>query len=137
MSISSDHILTMLESHNSDVRQTGLLWVARHQLYDFLGDVIQLTQDRDPEVRACAVWVLDIMKHPAALLPLIAALYDEDYGVRSNAGWGLVHLGPLVVKDVAVVLRLGTHQAREMAYQVLNRLETEEARDAIKKYWLA
>jgi len=137
MSLSPEILLDMLESHDPDLRQTGMLWIARYQLDEFLGDVIQLAQDRDAEVRACAIWVLDILKNPAAMLPLISALYDEDYSVRSNAGWALVHLGPPVVKDVTVVLRLGTSHAREMAFQVLNRLETEDAREAIKKYWTA
>lgn len=130
-----DQLLALLESPAAKDRKLGLLWIAHYENHDFLGDVLKLLLDADPQVRERAAWTLDQLENPAAIPALIDALYDDEFGVRSNAGWALVHLGEQVVAQVIEVLQADYEPARQMAYQVLVRMESPSARDAIRRYW--
>jgi HEAT repeat protein len=97
--------------------------------------------DHDGDVRAMAAWALDRLGSPETVPDLIAALYDPLFGVRSNAGWALVHIAQrnvpqVVVPDVVDVMVEGDNaDARQMAYLVLRYIGCEEALEAINRYW--
>jgi hypothetical protein len=53
----------------------------------------------------------------------LAALEDSAWGVRSQAGWGLVHLGEAVREDVLRLARTSKNpDTLEMARLVLERI---------------
>lgn len=135
MKLTDDDILDKLESYDPEERYVGLLWIASYKPDGFLGDVLRLLRDPEPVIRAKAAWTLDQLNQVAAMPGLISALNDTVYNVRSAAAWALVHLGEVVVEEVIEVLRFGLKDAREMAYQILLRIHSDEARAAIKRYW--
>lgn len=51
--------------------------------------LLEKLQDSSPQARACAAWVMDMVVDHVPADPLIAALQDEDAGVRSAAAGAL------------------------------------------------
>jgi HEAT repeat protein len=131
-----------LNSPRADDRRVGAVMIGKarfHDMSDALTEI--LATDRDAEVRAMAAWSLDLLGNVEAVPALIDALYDEAFGVRSNAGWALVHLAErllpqVVLPDVIDVLKDKKHfHARQMAFLVLSHIDDDEARRAIKQHW--
>jgi hypothetical protein len=113
-----------LADQSPEARARALLHVAHTKDSSFLDDVMWLVLT-DPEavVRERAAWVLDNLRDMRAKEVLLQALRDNTWGVRSNAGWGLVHLGQGVADDVQRVAATSDNpDAREMARLVLKRL---------------
>jgi HEAT repeat protein len=82
-----------------------------------------MLQDQVDEVRNRAAFALDSFNDSKALPALIKAIHDPSWGVRSSAGWALVHLGEIVRNDVENILENSTNfDAREMAQLILDRL---------------
>lgn len=76
-----------------------------------------------PAVRAEAALLIDRACDPAALGPLLVAIGDPDFFVRSNAGWALVHLGAIARPYAeAVAANSLSDDAREMARLILERI---------------
>lgn len=131
-----DQLLARLENRDARERQIALTWVGHYKITNFLGDVLRLLQfDPEKQVRERAAWALDMMQHPASIPALLDALSDAEFQVRSSAGWALVHFGEPIVPEVVEVLKNGSMNAREMAFLVLDRIPSEAAREAIRKYW--
>jgi HEAT repeat protein len=86
--------------------------------------LLELLRD-DPHARnrEHAALALDALGDIRAKDGLLAALEDPIWGVRSQAGWGLVHLGKAVLEDVLRVARTAKNpDAVEMARLVLDRI---------------
>ena len=113
-----------LSSPDKQRRMLALLYIWINRDARYLSPVKDLlVRDPDQEVRARCAWVLDHLRDITAADALLEALSDGDWGVRSNAGWGLVHLGPEISERVTSVLREShSDEAREMAALVLQRL---------------
>ena len=82
-----------------------------------------LRDDPDERIREVAARALDALGDIRAKDGLLAALEDPVWSVRSQAGWGLVHLGNAVLEDVLrVALTVKNPDAVQMARLVLDRL---------------
>jgi hypothetical protein len=120
---SDDQISTDLASSDPQERVRALSRVAIARDLRWFDRVASLVDDTSPEVRGRAVLALDNIGDSRAKNLFIAALADPDWFVRSNAGWGLVHLGKQVELEVEEVAAKSESQAaREMARLVLERL---------------
>ncbi|NJL57422.1 HEAT repeat domain-containing protein [bacterium] len=136
-------LMHMLDSTNPRERTLALTYIGKQRLYNALEACVASLKDDDDETRAMAAWALDRMGIPAsaAVPALLDALRDPVFGVRSNAGWALVHLARrtlphVVVPDVIDVLRdSDSPDARQMAYLVLHNIGGEDAHEAIARYW--
>ena len=110
MKRSPDEILSLLESDDSRERVVALVLIGRRRFLHVVEHVeAVMLFDQDNEVRSMAAWTLDVLGVPDSVPSLIQALHDPSFGVRSNAGWALVHLAQrlmfnLVVPDVIEVL---------------------------------
>lgn len=141
MNKSVDDLHNQLRSDNPNDRKIALLLIGKMRLYELADDVIAMMEDDEAEVRGMAAWAIDLMGCPTAVPALVEAMYDPAFGVRSNAGWALVHLGKrimpqFVVPEVIEVLRDDSNaDARQMAYLVLYRIGGAQAQDAIQRYW--
>lgn len=83
----------------------------------------RLLEEASAKRRAEAAWQLDLRGDLRALGPLLVALGDSDWTVRSNAGWALVHLGGVVRLHVMEIAENSEDSgSREMAQLVLARL---------------
>ena len=139
---SEARIQKYIKSRNPDERRVAMVMIGKARYHNMLDDVIHTMQhDIDNEVRAMAAWSLDLLGNAEAVPALVDAMYDTWFGVRSNAGWALVHLAKrllpqLVLPDVIDVLQdKDNHHAREMAYLVLTNIDDEAARQAIEQHW--
>lgn len=135
-------IMRQLKSENPSERTVALVLIGKMRVHSVIHEVVSLLElDHDEEVRAMAAWTLDLLGSPEVIPVLVSAMYDKSFGVRSNAGWALVHLAhrmmpSLVVPEVIEVLKDSKHyDARQMAYLILTRIGGKEASDAIKLYW--
>lgn len=141
MKKSTDEIRNLLESRSAAERGLGLALVGKIRCYDAIGHCVMLLRDRDSDVRERAAWALDQLCSPQTVPALIEAMTDTSFGVRSNAGWALVHIAQrtipeLVVPDVIDVLSDSRNEdARQMAYLVLQYIGGDAAQAAIEQYW--
>ncbi|MEO8612169.1 MAG: HEAT repeat domain-containing protein [Chloroflexota bacterium] len=141
MAKSLNDLRVQLQSDDSHDRVLAVVTIGRERIHAAARYVEAALNDSDGEVRAMAMWSLDLLGSPATIPSLIRALYDPVFDVRSNAGWALVHLAKrifpgLVLPDVIEVLRGEDHyDARQMAYLVLSRIGGEAAEEAIQQYW--
>jgi HEAT repeat protein len=112
------------KSINKDDRLTALSEIAVHKLKNLLDVAVDaMLNDPLPEVRENAAWTVDNLNDERALPALINALYDDAFGVRSNAGWGLVHLGNIVVPYMQEIIEKDDSPgAKQMANMVLEHL---------------
>lgn len=131
-----------LKSSRPADRRIAAILIGKARLFDWIPKLIYLLrEDPDKSVREMAAYALDLLSAPTSIPSLIAALYDDAFGVRSGAGWALVHLSErftpqLVVPDVIEVLCDQDYpHAQEMAYLVLSRIPDDAAADAIQQYW--
>ncbi len=117
-------ITDRIKSDNDSDRMDALVEVAIFQLSELLEVSIDaMLNDPMPEVRERAAWAIDNLKDERALPALLKAIHDDAFGVRSAAGWGLVHLGGQVIPYMKEILRTSNHSgAREMANLVLANL---------------
>jgi hypothetical protein len=117
-------ITDKVKSSNKSDRIDALLEISIYQLSDFLEPSIDIMlNDPSSEVREWAARTIDNLKDERALPSLIKAIHDDTFGVRSAAGWGLVHLGDQVVPYMEEIRRTSDNSdAREMAILVLRYL---------------
>jgi len=141
MGKSLDDLLLQLHSSDPHDRVLAVVTIGRERMHPATRFVEAALNDADCDVRAMAMWSLDLLGSPATIPVLLRALHDPMFDVRSNAGWALVHLAKrifpgLVLPDVIEILRDDTNNdARQMAYLVLSRIGGTEAEEAIRLYW--
>jgi HEAT repeat protein len=113
-----------LRSPDAEKRLQALTLIAVRREENHIDRVIELLRtDPNPKVRECAAWALDNLCDIRAKQALLEALSDPEWGVRSNAGWALVHLGKLAVDEVRRIVEQSPNpDAREMARLVLEFL---------------
>jgi hypothetical protein len=139
-------VLQNLRHDDPDVRRTTLFLVAKDKITAAVPRTVTLMlTDVEEDVRAAAAWVLDQMNNVDNAPPLLMALYDDCFSVRSNAGWALVNMGRrkdapaarALIPAVIDILRddANPYVTREMAYRVLLRIGGKQAHDAIDRYW--
>lgn len=106
-----------LRSQNDDQRLLALSKIALHRRIEHFEEVVGLMlRDPSEKVRARAAWSLDNLNDKRASPAFIEAIHDSTWSVRSNAGWGLVHLGHAVGEEVEQVLDESHNaDAKEMA----------------------
>jgi TIR domain/HEAT repeats len=114
----------LLRSTSAGDRIRGLTQAALQTEPHHLERILELLRtDTDTRVRAHAALVLDGLGDLRAKEGLLAALEDSDWEVRSQAGWGLVHLGDAVREDVLRLARTSKNpDAVEMARLVLAKI---------------
>jgi HEAT repeat protein len=141
MEYSPDDLLQRLNNSDPDERRVALALIGRMRYHALLEHVVTaMITDFDADVRAMAAWTLDLMSSADTIPALIDAMHDASFGVRSNAGWALVHLAQrltpaMVVPDVIDVLEEDDYpEARRMAYLVLQRIDDADARRAVEDY---
>ena len=117
-------ITDRIKSNNKSDRISALIEVAIYQLSELLElSVDIMLNDPSSEVRERAAWAIDNLKDQRALPALIKAIHDDTFGVRSAAGWGLVHLGEQVIPYMKEIRQTSDNSgARQMADLVLVNL---------------
>lgn len=142
MSKSLDDVINLVINSDPAKRSLGFKYIGKHRYMDAIDFCLNALQhDEEEDVRASAAWALDQINSPDTVYDLIQALYDPCYSVRSNAGWGLVHIArrtipQLVIPEIIDILAESTDEdARQMAYLVLHHIGGDEARRAISRYW--
>lgn len=118
-------IATLLSSEDGEDRKKALTEIAIYGYPEHFERVIELMlSDPVNGVRRDAAWALDNLNDARALPALVKAIHDRSFGVRSAAGWALVHLGEELVRaDMERIHReSGNAGAREMALLVLQNL---------------
>ena len=117
-------ITDRIKSNNKSDRISALIEVAIYQLSELLKlSVDIMLNDPSSEVRERAAWAIDNLKDQRALPALIKAIHDDTFGVRSAAGWGLVHLGEQVIPYMKEIRQTSDNSgARQMADLVLVNL---------------
>lgn len=142
MQKSFEEVMLLVSSSDPSRRSLGMKYIGKQRYYEAI-HVCQLSlhEAEEDEVRASAAWALDEFGSPDTIPDLINALYDPNFGVRSNAGSALIHMArriipALVIADVVDVLRDESNPAaRHMAFLVLHHIGSSEAQAAIKQYW--
>jgi len=140
MNKSPEELITMLEETNELKRALALKFIGKYRYLNLIDHCVESLEDPSAEVREFAAWALDQLGSPQTVPALLNALYDPVFGVRSNAGWALVHIARrtipnIVVPDVIDVLQDTDENAQQMAYLVLHHIGGETARAAIRHYW--
>ncbi len=142
MSKSLDDLVIQFQSDDPQDRLLAVVTIGRERLYSGIPYVEAALNDPNGEVRAMAMWSLDLLGSPATIPVLLRALHDSSFDVRSNAGWALVHIARriiplLVLPNLIDILRDDdeNENARQMAYLVLSRIGGEKAEAAIHQYW--
>lgn len=117
-------ISKLLASSNADDRLSALSKIAIFRLKDFLDVTVDIMlNDVSSNIRERAAWALDNLKDERALSAFVTAIHDEKFGVRSTAGWGLVHLGDIVIPYMQEIIEKDENlDARQMASLVLDNL---------------
>lgn len=117
-------IRQLLASEKGEDRLSGLSQVAVFRIQALLETTLNIMlKDRSALVRERAAWAIDNLNDERALSAFIMALRDENFGVRSAAGWGLVHLGEIVKPHMQEIIEKDENpNAKQMARFVLSNL---------------
>lgn len=119
-----DDVEALLQSMNAPERLRGLVKATRARDSRHMARLLEILQtDGVPKLREQAAMALDELRDLRAKDGLLAALQDSAWDVRSQAGWGLVHLGDAVRGDVLRIAATSkSPEVLEMARLVLERL---------------
>ncbi|WP_375768529.1 TIR domain-containing protein [Archangium gephyra] len=119
-----EDVEALLQSTEAPNRLRGLMKATRAKDPRHLARLLEiLGTDEVPRLREQAAMALGELRDPRTKDCFLAALEDSAWEVRSQAGWGLVHLGEAVREDVLQLAKLSKNpHARLMAQLVLNRL---------------
>lgn len=117
-------ISRLIASGNADDRLVALSQIAVFRLEDLLEVTIDIMlNDLSSTIRERAAWALDNLNDERALSAFISAIHDGEFLVRSTAGWGLVHLGDIVIPYMQEIIEKDENpDAKEMAKLVLEHL---------------
>lgn len=114
----------LFRSADAEDRLEAVVRVGVYGLSKHLEQLVRILRSEIvPEVRRKAAQVIDSLGDRRAIQPLLEALSDRDFDVRSSAAWALVHLGPEVRPLVNEVLNSTNPRARDMAQMILVRLD--------------
>ena len=116
---------TLLNSKDSDDCAKALSEIAAYRNPEYFDLVVELMlTDPTSNIREKAAWVLDKLNDSRAFPSLIKAIHDPIFGVRSAAGWALVHLGEELVRSEMkrIIRESDNDDAKEMALLVLKNL---------------
>ena len=86
-----------------------------------------LHDDADPAIRRYAAYLLGRLKMPEVIMPLIAALGDNDKSVREQAMLALVATGKSAVGPLADAMKDPRWETRYRAAEALGKLADEQA----------
>lgn len=91
-------------------------------------------KDENPEVRMQAAQTFGVLgeKAKSAVPRLIRSLDDTNVGVREASEDALVKIGSAAVEDLAIALKEGRFYIRDSAAQVLTKIGTPEALEALR-----
>src|SRR6266508_547168 len=119
-----EEISKLITKGNTDDRLSAISKIAIFNIKDLLDTTIDaMLHDLSPLVRERAAWALDNLNDERALSALITAIHDENFGVRSAAGWGLVHWGDRVIPYMQEIIEKDENaDAKQMARLVLENL---------------
>jgi hypothetical protein len=119
-----EEISKLITQGNTDDRLSAISKIAIFNIKDLLDTTIDvMLNDLSPFVRERAAWALDNLNDERALSAFITAIHDENFGVRSAAGWGLVHLGDKVIPYMQEIIEKDENaDAKQMARLVLENL---------------
>jgi hypothetical protein len=119
-----EKINDIVRSEKVGDRMTALMFIDIYQMENYFDTVVNLMiTDSSPEVRERAARTLDGFGNEKAINPLIEALQDNSFLVRSTAGWGLVHLGRKVTPSLQKLIKTSNNpEALEMADYVLRHI---------------
>ena len=114
----------LIKSENVDDRSIALSQIAIFRLKDFLDIAIDIMlNDASSNIREMAAWALDNLNDERALSAFITAIHDEKFSVRSAAGWGLVHLGKMVIPYMQEIIEKDENpDTKKMANLVLRNV---------------
>ncbi len=114
----------LVKSENTDDRLFALSQIAIFRLKDFHDAVVDIMlNDVSTNIRERAAWALDNLNDERTLSAFVTAIHDENFGVRSTAGWGLVHLGDIVIPYMQEIIdKDHSPEAKIMARLVLDNL---------------
>jgi len=117
-------IRKLVTSENTDDRLFALSQIAILRLKDLLDVTADIMlNDVSSTIRERAAWALDNLNDERALSAFVTAINDEKFGVRSTAGWGLVHLGDIVIPYMQEIIEKDENpDAKQMARLVLENL---------------
>jgi Uncharacterized protein containing a TIR (Toll-Interleukin 1-resistance) domain len=119
-----EEISKLVLKGNKDDRLSAISKIAIFNIKDLLDITIDvMLNDLSPLVRERAAWALDNLNDERALSAFITAIHDENFGVRSAAGWGLVHLGDRVIPYMQEIIEKDENpEAKQMARLVWENL---------------
>jgi HEAT repeat protein len=89
--------------------------------------ITTLRDDTDPAVRRYAAYLLGRSKTPGSIMPLIAALGDDDKSVREQAMLALVATGKAAVEPLTESMKDPKWETRYRAAEALGKLADEKA----------
>ena len=117
-------IRALLTKGNGDERLFALSQIAVFRLKDLLDIAADIMlNDASSNIRERAAWALDNLNDENALSAFVTAMHDEKFVVRSTAGWGLVHLGDMVIPYMQEIIEKDNNpDAKTMAKLVLENL---------------
>jgi hypothetical protein len=118
-------IPVLLGSEDVNDRAKALSEIAISGYSEYLDRVMELMlSDCNYDIREKAAWTIDNLNDSKALPSLIKAIHDPVFGVRSAAGWALVHLGEVLVRLEMEKIQRESDDfgAKEMALLVLQNL---------------
>ncbi len=137
-----EEIRAYIRSSDSSERYWGLILAGEQRESAVVPLATQaMLGDENTTVRAMAAWALNRVASPVTVPALIEALYDQRFDVRVQASRALVRIAKktipdVVVPDVVDVMCDPDHDtARHMAYLVLQLIGSEQANEAIRRYW--
>ena len=116
---------SLVYSQDWEDRRRALSEISVSRDINYLDVVVELMlNDPVAEIREFAAWTLDNFNDSRAYSALKEAIHDPVFGVRSAAGWALVHLGPALVRGDMELIHENSENAgaREMATLVLQNL---------------
>ena len=123
-------------SPEAEVRRRAALAIGR--IADERGRdlAVELTRDRDPEVRAAAAFACELLEDPSLTSDLIPLLADSDARVAESAARSIGALGRGDGEDalVAAIGKSAAPEPRATVLQSLWRFADEESRAALLPY---
>ncbi len=130
-----ESVPSLLEIVNHE-RDGNIRWLATGALSKMgetaVPGLVKALHDEDWKVRRSACEALWSMAEPSAVPGLAEALCDRNDVVRQAASGALEAMGALAVSGLTQALRGSNRQVAQAAADMLRRIDTEEARAAVK-----
>lgn len=132
-----ESVPSLLEIVNHE-RDGNIRWLATGALSKMgetaVPGLVKALHDEDWKVRRSACEALWSMAEPSAVPGLAEALCDRNDVVRQAAAGALEAMGAMAVTGLIQALRGSNRQVAQAAADMLRRIDTEEARAAVKAW---